>query len=88
MATEKVILDCAHVDAADLGAVDCIARRMLDARRDGCECCLRHASNELLELIAFAGLDGVLRVEVQRQPEQREQLRRVEEEGELPDPPT
>jgi anti-anti-sigma regulatory factor len=87
MATEKVMLDCAHVDEADMSAVDCIARQVLDARREGCECSLRGASGELLELIAFAGLDGVLRAEVQRKPEQRKELRRVEEEGEPADPP-
>jgi anti-anti-sigma regulatory factor len=86
MATEKVILDCAQVDEADLSAIDCIARQVLDARRAGCECCLRDASDDLLQLIAFSGLDEVLGVEVQGQPKQRKELRRIQEEGDLADP--
>ena len=72
--------------APDLAAVDVLARLQLTARRLGVELCLRHASCELLELIAFAGLRDVLRVEPGRQPEEREQRLGVEEEGELGDP--
>jgi anti-anti-sigma regulatory factor len=67
-----------------LFAVDVVARLHLAARRRGLE--LRIAAPpELRELIAFCGLDEVLRVELQRQPEQREERGGVEEERELLD---
>jgi hypothetical protein len=47
---------------------------------------LRHASSELVELARFAGLAEALRLEPQRQPEEREERGGVEEERELPDP--
>ena len=40
--------------------VDALARLQLAARRHGCEVRLRHASSELLELLAFMGLRDVL----------------------------
>src|SRR4029450_3223048 len=46
---------------------------------------LQRAPPELVELIAFMGLSDVLRVEPRRQPEEREQRLRLEEEGELDD---
>jgi hypothetical protein len=61
-------------------ALDALARLQLNARRLGLELLLRNASSELLELIAFAGLDEVLRVELEGQPEEREERLRVEEE--------
>ncbi len=87
MATGTVILDCARIKDPDMSAVDRIARLLLQARRDGCDCRLREASDELLQLIELAGFDGLLGVEVERQPEQRKQPCCVEEEGELADPP-
>ena len=69
MATETVILDCARMDDAGLSAVDRIARTRLEAHRCGCRFELRNASDEVLELIEFLGLDRCLGVEVQRQPE-------------------
>jgi len=68
MATETVTLDCARLDSG-LAAVDRIARTRLEARRCGCELVLCNPSEELLELIRFAGLGKCLGVEVQRQPE-------------------
>ena len=68
MATETVTLDCARLDSG-LAAVDRIARTRLQARRCGCELVLSNPSEELLELIRFAGLGKCLGVEVQRQPE-------------------
>jgi hypothetical protein len=67
-------------------ALDALARIQLNARRLGLELLLRNASTELLELITFAGLDEVLRVELQGQPKEREERLRVEEERELDDP--
>jgi ABC-type transporter Mla MlaB component len=40
--------------------VDALARLQLAARRHGCRIRLRHASSELLELVAFMGLRDVL----------------------------
>jgi ABC-type transporter Mla MlaB component len=40
--------------------VDALARLQLAARRHGCQVRLRHASRELLELVAFMGLTDVL----------------------------
>ena len=72
--------------APDGVAVDTLARLQLAARRVGLELRLRHASRELLELLAFAGLEEVLRVEAGGQAEQREERVGVEEERELDDP--
>jgi hypothetical protein len=71
---------------ADAAAVDALARFQLAARRAGIELRFCHASAELCCLLEFAGLDEVLGVEPERQPEEREQRLRVEEEGELGDP--
>jgi hypothetical protein len=73
---------------ADVAALDALARLQLAARRAGFELRLAHASAELLCLIAFTGLDDVLRVEPQRQAEEREQCLGVEEERQLDDPAT
>jgi hypothetical protein len=72
--------------APEAAAVDALARLQLNAQRLGLEIRLLHASSALQELIAFAGLDGVLRVEAKGQAEEREERRRVEEERELDDP--
>jgi ABC-type transporter Mla MlaB component len=72
--------------AADMAAVNALARVGLTARRLGRRVCLRGASGLLCELVALAGLEAVLPVEPQRQAEQREQAGGVQEEGELPDP--
>jgi len=45
---------------ADAVTVDALARLQAAARRIGCRVRLRHASDELLELVAFMGLDDVL----------------------------
>jgi hypothetical protein len=70
----------------EVAAVDALARLQLNAQRLGLELRLRHASAALRELIAFAGLDEVLRVEAQGQAEEREERLGVEEERELDDP--
>ena len=58
--------------APDAAAVDALARLQLNAKRRGLEIRLRHASSELQELLAFLGLDDVLRVEAGGQAEERE----------------
>ena len=40
--------------------VDALARLQLAARGYGCKVRLRHASDELTQLVAFMGLDDVL----------------------------
>jgi hypothetical protein len=44
----------------DVVTVDALARLQLAAQRHGCQVRLRHASCELLELLAFMGLRDVL----------------------------
>ena len=44
----------------DAVTIDALARLQLGARRHGCQVRLRHASSELLELVAFMGLRDVL----------------------------
>jgi ABC-type transporter Mla MlaB component len=44
----------------DAVTVDALARLQLAARRRGCQVRLRHASNELRELVDFMGLANVL----------------------------
>jgi hypothetical protein len=46
--------------------VDSLARLALLLRREGSRLLLRHASSELVELIAFMGLCDVLRLEPRR----------------------
>jgi len=81
-----IVCDVGSV-APDADTIDTLARLQLHARRLGLELRLRHASRELTELIAFAGLDEVLRVEPEGQAEEREERGRVEEEREFGDPP-
>jgi hypothetical protein len=85
MATDTVILDCARL-APSVGAIGYLARLQLGLRRGGSEMRLARADRDLIDLIELAGLSGVLAVEVERHPEEREQPGRVEEEGDLPDP--
>ena len=54
-----VLCDVAGVEP-DAVTVDALARLQLGARRHGCVVRLRHASDELLELVAFMGLRDVL----------------------------
>jgi anti-anti-sigma regulatory factor len=71
---------------ADAGGVDALARLQLAAHRAGIRLRLCHASPELCRLLELCGLDSALCVEPKREPEEREERLRVEEEGELPDP--
>ena len=87
MATGTVTLNCARIKDPGLTAIDYLARLKLGLRRGGCDLCLASPSADLIELIELAGLAEVLGVEVERQPEKREEPGRVQEEGELSDPP-
>jgi hypothetical protein len=88
MSTPRRTTLACHVGAvpADAGAVDALARLQLSARRRELEVCLRNASSDLEALLGLCGLSDVLRVEGERQPEEREECGGVEEEGELDDP--
>lgn len=55
---DVALCDVAGVDP-DAVTVDALARLQLAARRYGCRVRLRHASDELLELVDFMGLRDV-----------------------------
>jgi ABC-type transporter Mla MlaB component len=65
----------ADTDHLDLTVVDELARLQLGARRLGCGIRLRHVSEQLSGLLDVVGL----RVEVEWQPERREESLGVEE---------
>ena len=87
-----VICDVTALTEPDLETVDAIARLELTARRQGARLLLVHAREDLCRLLALAGLRDVVRVgsvlglERGREPEQREQMRGVEEEARPDDP--
>jgi len=61
---EGSVLVCdVHGVGNDAVTVDALARLQFAAKRRRCRIVLRHASDELLELVAFMGLDAVLRLE-------------------------
>ena len=86
MAAGTITLNCAQLDSS-VAAVDHIARLRLCMRRGGYALCLANVSDELRRVIQLAGLEECLGVEMQRQPEEREQPGGVEEERDLADPP-
>ena len=65
---------------------EALARVELIARRLGSGIRLRGASVEMLDLLAFCGLPLELVVEGEREAEEREEARRVEEERDPGDP--
>jgi hypothetical protein len=71
----------------DGATIDRLARLQLAARRLGRRVLLRDPSADLRNLIGFAGLEDVLRVEPRREAEEREEPLGAEEERQLPDPP-
>jgi ABC-type transporter Mla MlaB component len=58
-AADVALCDVRGIDP-DAVTVDALARLQLAARRHGCQVRLRHASDELLDLVAFMGLRDVL----------------------------
>ena len=56
----------------DAVSIDALARIQLTARRLGGHILLRSATADLCGLLALTGLSGVLPLELERQPEQRE----------------
>jgi ABC-type transporter Mla MlaB component len=88
----SVICDVSALTDPDVVTVDALVRMQLTARRLGRQVRLRHACEELRELLAFLGLseqvsvEPVLRIEPGRQAEQRKQARGIEEEADSGDP--
>jgi hypothetical protein len=78
--------DVADTQEPDLATVEALTRVELTAVRMGGGICLRGASVELLELLAFCGLPFELVLEAEGQAEQREEARGVEEERDPTDP--
>ena len=56
---EVVLCDVSGI-TPDAVTVDALARLQVAALRHGCQVRLRHASGELLDLVAFMGLEDVL----------------------------
>jgi ABC-type transporter Mla MlaB component len=89
---ELILCDVGAVVEPDVAAVEALARLRLATGRLGRRMRVRNASEEFEALLAFMGLGDVLpvreslRLEVRRQPEEREERLGVEEEGELADP--
>jgi hypothetical protein len=71
---------------SSLAEIDLLARLQLDARRRGFVVRLCRVPEDLRDLIVLAGLDEPLGLEPRREPEEREERLRVEEERELDDP--
>jgi hypothetical protein len=86
MGVPRIVLECGPLKAPTLTTIDQIARLQLEAQRCGCRLELKDAGPELAALIGFCGLSDLLRVEVERQSEERKDLRGVEEKSELQDP--
>jgi hypothetical protein len=70
----------------ELELVDALARLQLVAARNGRSVVIAEPPQDLVDLIELCGLEDVLRVEVRRQAEQREERLGIEEERELDDP--
>ena len=83
---ERVACDVSTL-AAELAAVDALARLALVARRLGCPLRVRRASPQLRDLVELCGLTERLGVELQRQPEEGEQPLGLEEGVEPRDAP-
>jgi hypothetical protein len=59
-AVRVVLCDVTALTGGDLGAVDCLARLQLAARRNGGEIQLTNACGRLIGLLRLAGLTGVV----------------------------
>jgi anti-anti-sigma regulatory factor len=85
-APRPILCDLSALRNADAQVIDLLGRLELAARRHGRTLRLRNASPALAGLIAFAGLESVLRLDPGRETEEREDPVGVEEEGQLDDP--
>jgi ABC-type transporter Mla MlaB component len=86
-----VICDVGAIGDPDAVTVDALARLQLTARRLGRQLRLRHACDELRDLLALMGLTDVVPLAGGAQPggepEEREQARGVEKRVDPGDPP-
>jgi ABC-type transporter Mla MlaB component len=88
---DLVVCDVGGLDA-DAVTVDALARLQLTARRLGCRLRLRHACDELQELLVLVGLNDVVPLcaesplQPRGQTEERKEARGVEEEADPADP--
>jgi ABC-type transporter Mla MlaB component len=57
---DVALCDVSGVGNPDAVTIDALARLQLAAQRRGCQVRLRHASDELIALVAFMGLRDVL----------------------------
>ena len=57
---DVLLCDVGELVEPDAVAIDALARLQLAARRAGCRARLRHAPDELRELLTFVGLNGVV----------------------------
>ncbi|MGN6429606.1 MAG: STAS domain-containing protein [Gaiellaceae bacterium] len=85
-ALRPIVCDLSALGDGDVQVIDLLGRLELAARRHGGTLRLRNASPALAALIAYVGLDAVLCLELEREPEEREDPLGVEEEGQLDDP--
>ena len=70
-----ITFDAGAITGADEAVLDALARLQLAARRIGVSIELRNACPELRDLLNLVGLAGeLLGVEVEGQPEEREQV--------------
>jgi hypothetical protein len=84
MATGNVIFNCEHM-TPDVASVEDVARLRLCLKRAGYGLRLANVGDDLRSVIDLAGLAGTLGVEVEGQPEEREESCGVEKEGDLDD---
>jgi anti-anti-sigma regulatory factor len=89
---EAIVVDVSALTEPDPAVLDALVRLQLAARRLGSSIRLENACSELVDLLALVGLSDVVPVvggsgvEVDRQVEQREEVR-VDEEVETGDTP-
>jgi anti-anti-sigma regulatory factor len=85
-----VICDVCSLTSPDAVTIDALARLQLTARRLGCQLQLRHASPQLVALIAFMGLSGVVQLSaasrLRAETEERKERIGVEERVQRHDP--
>jgi hypothetical protein len=86
MEGRTLVVDCSALPEPDAEQLEGLACLYLSLKRHHCALRLGNASHRLLELIEFAGLAEVLRVEPGGKAEEREDTSGVEEERELSDP--
>jgi hypothetical protein len=81
-----IVCHLGALSGADAETIDLLARLQLAARRHDRTLRFVEASPALQDLIAFVGLEAVLRVEPRRQAKEGEDPVGVEEERQLDDP--